>query len=131
MRNEGGEQMYALWKPTSMYFPTILCACSATPLSGLVWKLKSPSGLKGIGEEISSFPSQSPSIPKGILGSQSSPNGCKLVVSTSVAFELWEFKQDGFNSVGRNVFFLPNITALHVIFDGQIYFQWLELSRRK
>jgi hypothetical protein len=26
---------------------------------GLVWKLKSPSGLKGIGEEISSFPAQS------------------------------------------------------------------------
>jgi hypothetical protein len=33
---------------------------------GLVWKLKSPSGLKGIGEEISSFPPQSPPIPKGI-----------------------------------------------------------------
>jgi hypothetical protein len=32
---------------------------------GLVWKLKSPSRLKGIGEEISSFPPQSPPIPKG------------------------------------------------------------------
>jgi hypothetical protein len=35
-------------------------------LLGLVWKLKSPSGLKGIGREISSFPPQSPPIPKGI-----------------------------------------------------------------
>jgi hypothetical protein len=33
---------------------------------GLVWKLKSPSGLKGIGEEISLFAPQSPPIPKGI-----------------------------------------------------------------
>jgi hypothetical protein len=33
---------------------------------GLVWKLKFPSGLKVIGEKISSFPSQSTLIPKGI-----------------------------------------------------------------
>jgi hypothetical protein len=33
---------------------------------GLVWKLKSSSELKGIGEEISSFLSQSSSILKGI-----------------------------------------------------------------
>jgi hypothetical protein len=32
----------------------------------LVWKLKSPSGLKGVGEKISSFSAQSPLIPKGI-----------------------------------------------------------------
>jgi hypothetical protein len=34
----------------------------SAPPSGLVWKLKSPSGLKGIGEKISSFPPQSPPI---------------------------------------------------------------------
>jgi hypothetical protein len=41
---------------------------------GPVWKLKSPSGLKRIGEEISLFPPQSPPIPKGVWGSQSSPS---------------------------------------------------------